>query len=267
MIDMRYKPSWLPQMSAPFGVVTDMLEKEGIGLKLVKVNPKKLKPSQGIIFAEKVSEMNPKALKPIWISEDGYVLDGHHRYGSALSHELPTLKAIQIQLPAKDAARLLNKIQDIYDYESQRKMEEVVAQDQINAMQEPDFLEELQKDIAETKAAKHKKKKMKGYRQSELKENSKVGNFFSPKKIDGYKEYEMEFNNILDTDDIGVILHPDSSPANSLAKSWFPNIEFDKVAKKYNVRPDSIMNRAVSEKARKLGYDGIKYGDVLIQGF
>jgi trans-2-enoyl-CoA reductase len=77
----------------------------------------------------------------------------------------------------------------------------------------------------------------------------------------------MEFNNILDTDDIGVILHPDSSPANSLAKSWFPNIEFDKVAKKYNVRPDSIMNRAVSEKARKLGYDGIKYGDVLIQGF
>jgi hypothetical protein len=267
MIDMRYKPSWLPQMSAPFSVVTEMLEKEGIGLKLVKVDPKKLKPSQGIIFAEKVSDIDPKSLKPIWISKEGKVLDGHHRYGSALSHELPTIKAIQIDLPVKDAARLLCKIQDIFEYESQRKMEEVVAQDQINAMQEPDFLEELQKDISETKAAKHKKKKMKGYRMSELKENSAVGNFFSPKMIDGYDEYDIEFNNILDTDELGIVLHPNSSPASALAKSWFPNIEFDKVAKKYNVRPDSIMNRAVSEKARKLGYDGIKYGDVLIQGF
>lgn len=254
-------------MNAPFSVVTEMLEKEGIGFKLIKINPKKLKPSQGIIFAEKVSEMNPNQLKPIWISEDGCVLDGHHRYGSAISHDLETMKAIQIELPARDAARILNKIQDIHEYESNRRMEEVVAQDHINAMNEPDFLQELQKDIAETKASKNKKKKMKGYRLSELKENSKVGNFFSPKKIDGYKEYEMEFNNILDTDDIGIILHPNTSPASALAKSWFPNIEFDKVAKKYNVKPDSIMNRAVSEKARKLGYDGIKYGDVLIQGF
>lgn len=267
MITMQYKPFWLPQMSAPFNVVTEMLQKEGVGLKLVKVNPKKLKPSQGIIFAEKVSKINPKTLKPIWISKDGKVLDGHHRYGCALSHELSLLKAIQIDLPARDAARLLNKIQDIHEYESQRKMEEVVAQDQINAMQEPDFLQELQKDIAETKAAKHKKKKVKGYRETELKENSKVGNFFSPKKIDGYKEYDMEFNNILETDDLGIILHPNMSPTCALAKTWFPNIEFEKVAKKYNVKPDSIMNRAVSEKARKLGYDGIKYGDVLIQGF
>lgn len=267
MIDMRYKPKHLPQMNAPFSIVTEMLQEEGIGFKLVKVNPKQLKPSQGIIFAEKVSEMNPKQLKPIWISKEFNILDGHHRYGSALSHELPLIKAIQIDLPARDASRILCRIQDIYEYESQRKMEEVVAQDQINAMQEPDFLEELQKDIAETKAIKTKKKKVKGYRKNELKENSKIGNFFSPKKIDGYHEYDMEFSNILDTDDLGIILHPTSSPTGVLAKSWFPNIEFEKVAKKYNVKPDSIMNRAVSEKARKLGYDGIKYGDVLIQGF
>lgn len=267
MIDMRYKPSWLPQVSAPFGIVTEMLDKESIPYKLVKVNPKKLKPSQGIIFAEKVSKIDPKGLKPIWISEDLKVIDGHHRYGCALTHDVPVVKAIQIKLPAKDAARVLNKIQDIYEYEQQKKIEEVVAQDQINAMQEVDFFESLQLDVAETKATKSKKKKMKAYRQSDIKENSTVGNFFMPKQTDGFKEYEIEFNNLLDTDDMGLIMRPDSPPTSTLAKTWFPNIEFEKVAKKYNVRPESIMNRAISEKAKKLGYDGIKYGDVLIQGF
>ena len=267
MIDMRFKPKYLPQISIPFGIVTEMLDKESIPYKLVNVSPKKLKPSQGIIFAEKVSSIDPKKLKPIWISEDMKVIDGHHRYGSALSHELPVMKAIQIKLPSRDAARVLNKFIDIYEYEKQRKMEEVIAQDHINSMNEPDFLETLQNDIAETKAVKSKKKKISGYRQIEIKENSLVGNFFMPKKIDGFKKYDIEFENLLDTDEMGLIYHPDSSPTKVLAKNWFPNIEFDKVAKKYNVRPESIMNRAISEKAKKLGYDGIKYGDILLQGF
>ena len=129
MIDQRYKPSHLPQINAPYKYVLNILKEEGIKYLIQDVNPSKLKPSQGVVSLDKISEMDINEMKPYWVSEDNFVLDGHHRHGLALSNELPKVKVIKIKLPAKDASRALNKIQDIFDY---KQAQEGLSQDVLN---------------------------------------------------------------------------------------------------------------------------------------
>lgn len=280
MIDFRYKPIWLPQISAPINYIASKLKEEGVDFKFLKVNLKNLKPLQGIVISEKVSAVDPSTMKLIWISNDYHILDGHHRYASALSNDLSYIPSFFIDLPYKDACRVLNKIIDIYKYETQKSLEEVVSQTQINALNDPDVDPENFLEILDIESNKDKeilnddenivgnnKRKITAYRKESLKENSSVGNYFSLKPIDGYKKYDIEFKNLLDTDDMNLIYHGDNYPVLTLAKIWFPNIDFHKVAKKYNVNPNVFINRAVAEKARDMKYDGIKYGDIMIQGF
>ena len=51
-----------------------------------------------------------------------------------------------------------------------------------------------------------------------------------------------------------------------MAKIWFPHINFEKISEQYEMPSINLKNKAIAEKAMKLGYDGIKYGDTLIQG-
>ena len=55
-------------------------------------------------------------------------------------------------------------------------------------------------------------------------------------------------------------------PVDILAKNWFPNINFEKLSTQHDVPAINIKNKAVAEKAIKMGYDGIKYGNTIIQG-
>lgn len=277
MIDLRYKPMWLPQVNSPFNYTLDMLDKEGVKYKYMQSDPEELHPSQGIVAQDKVSQIDMDNLSPIWISQDDKVLDGHHRYVAALSRNVP-IKCVKVMLSQKDAIRILNKIQDIFEYENQEKVVEVVAQDQLNAMNEPDsgvstseFLATLETDgeLEDGQEILHdnkKTKKISAYRKSDINEKSVVGNFFSLKESDGYSKYDIEFDSLLDTNELGLTYNAGSSPVAALCNKWFPKIDFDKIANVYGVKPESIMNRAVAEKARKLGHDGIKYGDIMIQG-
>lgn len=278
MIDLRFKPPWLPQVNSPFNYTLDMLDKEGVKYKYMQADPDELSPSQGIVAQDKVSEIDMDNISPIWVSQDNKVLDGHHRYVAALSRNVP-IKCVKVMLSQKDAIRILNKIQDIFDYENQEKMVEVVAQDQINMMNDTDsgvspseFLATLESDSKEDDDEREilhddkKVKKVTGYRKKDVNDKSVVGNFFSLKESDGYNKYDMEFDSLLDTNELGLTYKSESSPVSVLCMKWFPNIDFDKIAKNYDVKPESIMNRAVAEKARKMGYDGIKYGDIMVQG-
>jgi hypothetical protein len=274
MFDLRYKPYWLPQVSAPYTYTLDMLEKEKVGFSIIEIDPEELIPTQGIVDLVKLKPINNGEIKPIWISAENKILDGHHRYASSLSRGNKQ-NAIKIDLPAKDAARLLNKIQDIYEYEMENNINEVVAQNQINAMNDVSFLEMLESEMADDKEILHddnvkivgkKVNKQKGYRKTPMNEKSSVGNFFLTKPIEGYIEYDIEFDNLLDTNDMEIIYKKDESPVFILAKNWFPNINFSKIAKKHGVSPDALINKAIAEKAKLMGYDGIKYGDIMIQG-
>jgi len=282
MIDLRYKPKWLPQISAPFTYVLNKLNDDGIGYRKIKLPASEFKPLQGLVSLEKISDIADDNIQPSWCANDNSVLDGHHRLGKAIAKQKP-FTAFQVNLNVKDAARVLNKIQDIWEYENQTGIEEVVAQDQINAMNEPDsgvstseFLAALESEMMgddddrgylhDDSVINTKKRKIKAYRKKPITEKSKVGNFFALKPDNGYKAYDIEFDNLLDTDDMKISFHREPNPVAVLARYWFPNVDFKKVGEKYGVAPESIMNRAISEKARQMGYDGIKYSDIMVQG-
>ena len=271
---MNYKPSHFPQVSAPYIYVLNKLKDEGVKYKLGKCDPNKLHPMQGIVSLDKISNFDK--IKPVWISKDKKVLDGHHRYGYALSNDM-MIPYFQIMLPAMEAIRVLNKIQDIYEYEDKIRIEELThtaSVDNLNRPETQDFLSTLEAEMRDDQEILHsgneekvgrKKRKIFAYRKEPINEKSPIGNFFSVKPVDGFTKYEIEFDNLLDTDKLGVHAYG-QNPIEVLANIWFPNIKFDKVGSKYKVSPEHLMNKAIAIKANKMGYDGIKYGDIIIQG-
>jgi hypothetical protein len=265
MIDMRYKPNHLPQVSAPFLYVVDQLDNEKVKYKILKTTPDELKPTQGLVDLCKVSSIlrSGKINQPIWLSRDNDILDGHHRYAASINRNEP-LKAIQIDLPLHDAARILNKIVDIFNYKRQRAIDEVVSQDVINAERESDLLDQLLRSVPK-KENKINKEVFTGYREDEPKPNSKVGNFFSLNPNKEMKKFEIEFDNLLDTDRMDITFSNESIPTVGLAKIWFPDVDLNEVATEMNSKIENLCNRLVAEKAKKMGYDGIKYGSIMLQ--
>jgi len=270
MIDMRYKPRFLPQVHAPYDVVLQKLDEEGVNYTNVEVDPNDLTPLQGITFSDDVGGVNVDDMNPIWISSDMQVLDGHHRMVRALLDNIP-IKCIKIDMNHKDACRTLNKIQDIYEYEQSQGLEEVQVQDTINFYHddEDQFLNTLEEDnvALQTEESPNKNQKtVVGYRKDPIKENSVVGNFFTLKPVDGYDKYEIDFENLMDSNALGVTYKDGQEPVDILAKSWFPNIDFEKLATQHKTDSINLKTKAVAEKAMKMGYDGIKYGNSIIQG-
>ena len=275
MIDMRYKPYFLPQVNIPYDVVLQKLDDEGIDYSVVEVDPNELNASQGITFSDEVDTVNLDDLNPIWINNDMKVLDGHHRWVKALLSNVP-IKAVKINMNDKDACRLLNKIQDIHEYEKNQGMEEVVNNNVINDENDinnnytdrKEFLAALEEEnaILQNQEEEKNPKVLLAYRKDPINENSVVGNFFILSPIDGYSKYEIEFDNLLDTNELGIAYKDTQEPVDILAKIWFPNINFEKLSQEYKMPSNNIKSRAIAERAAKYGYDGIKYGDKLIQG-
>jgi hypothetical protein len=274
MIDMRYKPYFLPQVSAPFEIVLQKLDDEGINYDMVEVDPNELNASQGVTFSDEVENVNLDDMNPIWINGDMKILDGHHRWIKALLDN-KKIKAVKIDMNEKDAARVLNKIQDIYEYDQVRGLEEVVNNDVINdenqadaGVSQSEFLASLEEDntAIQTEKPSANPQTIIAYRKAPIRENSVVGNFFTLNPIDGYNKYEIEFDNLLDTNVLGVVYRDSQEPTDILGKIWFPNVNFEKLSEQYNTTSVNLKNKAIAEKAMKMGFDGIKYGDKLIQG-
>jgi len=273
MIDMRYKPYFLPQVNAPYTIVLQKFDEEDVPYDMVEVNPEELNASQGITFSDEVGKAEPSDTNPIWIDAEKNILDGHHRWVKAMLDGIP-LKAVMIKMNNKDACRLLNKIQDIYEYEQQQGMEEVVGQDYINDYNQADsgmseFLTTLEEDNIAVQSGNTEggnQKTVIGYRKDPIKENSAVGNFFTLSPVEGFDAYEIDFDNLLDVHSLGVTYKDGQEPVDIMAKIWFPHVNFEKLSEQYGMPSINLKNKAIAEKAMKMGYDGIKYGDKLIQG-
>jgi len=260
--------NYLPQINAPYEIIFDGLNDENIKYEKININPNKLIPSQAIVFSHEIEKFYKKNINPIFIDKDLNILDGHHRYIYCINTNQP-IKAIKINLNTNDACRVLNKIQDIHEYSEQLKFEEDVN-DTINNYNDKDnelsdYIVSLEED---NEADEHSNNQTKiiAYRKEPIKENSPVGNFFVLEPVKGYRKYEIEFDNLLDTDTLGLSYKDGQIPVDILAKTWFPHINFEKIAEKKGMDSIKIKNRAVAEKARKIGYDGIKYGKKLLQG-
>jgi hypothetical protein len=248
-------------------VIFQKLDDEGVKYSTQKFEPDELKPMQGLVISDEVNGVTIDDKKPIWVSADNSILDGHHRWMKALQDEVPII-GIKIDINSRDGCRVLNKIQDIYEYEQSQEMEEVVSQDVINYYgdDENQFLKELENSNQELNDGEPNNKVITAYRKDPIRENSVVGNFFLLKPQDGFDKYEIEFDNLLDMGSLGVTYKDGQEPVDILAKIWFPNINFEKIGSEQDVPAINIKNKAVAEKAMKMGYDGIKYGDTLIQG-
>jgi len=197
-------------------------------------------------------------------------MDGHHRWVKKLMTQEP-IKCIRVDMNGRDGSRVLNKIQDIYEYEQSQNIEEVMLQDVINSNNEKDsgvsdneFFAMIESDVP---APDGNKVTLEAYRKQPIKENSVVGNYFLLKPQEGYDKYEIEFDNLLDTEQMGIDCdNSQESPTDLLAKVWFPHINFTNLSETHGVAEDNLKNKAIAEKADKMGYDGIKYGNNILQG-
>ena len=269
------RPYHLPQVYAPYDAILEKLENEGIDYEILNIQPNEndgINPSQPYVFSDEMENCNIDEMFPIWLADENNALkicDGHHRYFKAMLDNMPII-AINIKLPFIDACRVLNKIQDIYEYEQMRGLEEVEMQDAINYYQGDDeqFLTSLEEDNTAIQVDKPgvNQQKLIAYRKEPIKENSTVGNFFVLNPMEGFDKYEIEFDNLLDTDALGVMYKDSQEPVDILAKIWFPHVNFEEISKQYNTPSINLKGKAVAEKATKMGFDGIKYGDKLIQG-
>lgn len=269
------RPYHLPQVSMPYNIMVDKLSEEGVGYEFIEIEPSdddNIKSLQNVVFSNEIENITIDDLNPIWLSDDGdykSICDGHHRYFSALVNEIP-IKAILIKLCNVDACRLLNKIQDIYEYEQSKNLEEVETQNAINFYgdDQNQYLNTLEEDNTEIQTEYPAKNEVViiAYRKDPIKENSSVGNFFTLKPISGFSKYEISFDNLLDTSALGVTYKDGQEPVDILSKSWFPHVNFEKLSSKYGISSTNFKNKSIAEKAIKMGYDGIKYGDSLIQG-
>lgn len=262
MFDIRYKPKSLPQISAPYSHVLKTLESQNINYRPVSVDPNRLIPSQGIVFLDKIGNFTDTDNYPIWISKDLHILDGHHRYAKSLYNN-SKIKCILVDLVAQDAARELNKIQDIYNYQSQIDLE-----NETKPIRFKDVLSDFSLDSGNTLTKGMKIDKIIGFRNKEVNENSQIGNFFLLKEPnDTYHKYELSFQNVFNTNDLKITFSKDQYPIKILANIWFPNLDFEKLSKKTNIPVNKLIGRAVAEHGKDLGFDGIIYGDIMIQAF
>lgn len=110
------------------------LEK-GVGVESREMRVKDLKPSQSELDTDKAdkiwAEGNAREY-PIFVSEDGYVLDGHHRWLAVCRHDdLGSIRCQVISKPAKEALELMHDFEkshkvDIEDNKVVEKLAKVV---------------------------------------------------------------------------------------------------------------------------------------------
>ena len=105
------------------GVFKKMLEDKGIKVLDTEIPSDALKATQSELVGSKVAGMakaldkdpnNPGITAPIYVSRDGYVIDGHHRWAAvtsnAIAQETPAIMKVHvIDMDAKDIIPMANK--------------------------------------------------------------------------------------------------------------------------------------------------------------
>ena len=105
-------------------VFREMLKEKGVKVLQTEVPADKLKATQKDLVGEKVIGMmgalekdptHPKITAPIYVSRDGYVIDGHHRWAAIVAHNAKNpdnpipMKTTVIDMDIKDAIPMANK--------------------------------------------------------------------------------------------------------------------------------------------------------------
>lgn len=260
-INNIYKPKDHPQVSAPFKFVTGELNNTQHPYEVAGVNVADLKPTQPFIDNDIVDILTKKlndngTLKPIWVDQDDNILDGHHRYAAHLVAKPDVaIPVIRILCDKKTGMDVLNDIEE----EFQKHKKKFDQSEILRYLAEYDDSMYVRDKELDTNG-----EVITAYRKKPIVKNI-AGNFFVLKPIAGYKPYEIEFTNLLDTDAIDKKIGGSQNPPEALAKIWFPNLNSKIHAENFSMNIENFINAIVAEKARTKGIDGIKYGDKLLQ--
>lgn len=109
----------MPQVrSAYFNKFLSWIDKENIKKRKYKISARKLKATQKDLvpeFVKSVIEKGNKDKRPVLVTKDFYVLDGHHR---VLAYQIQNknILILQIDITIKDALEKLKEFPDIQYY-------------------------------------------------------------------------------------------------------------------------------------------------------
>ncbi len=247
---------------------------------MVKVAPKELIPLQANVKKSKVEYFKEmvdgnQPLEPIYVSDDNRILDGHHRAYAFMND--PTVTAVvclKLYMDANDAARVLNKIQDKYDFETNFNPEsdDLLTFDNVvkTSSQFTDFDVDKQGAIAEEDelvdfaAVKNNPKAVTLYKSKPINTKSKTGDFLIPEQKRNFNhKYDINFENLYEIKD--EELQSYASPIDYIVEKWFSGVNMKEESVKHALTQEMYTYRQINEKAKKMGFDGIKYGNKFVQ--
>lgn len=251
---MAVKQNWLPQITTDNDYLLKNLDSNNVGYKIDTFNPNDLKPLTDNVNIDNVrgikdSILNGKPINLIIISKDNEVLDGHDRlFGFQTTPEVNKIFCIKIYADKHDAARVLNKIQDKYNWENNL---------------DGDFSEKKDTDIQESEEEPKNAKTLTLYSNKPFASNTKIGNLLVDKQKPGFdKAYQFEFENLYEIDDKEC----GDNPIESLGKKWFPDYDnFKMEAARAVLTFENYVLKRIYQEAVKKGFDGIKYGTKFVQ--
>lgn len=255
--DNLYKPKTLPQISAPFTYVAHHLNSMGQPYEMVGANVDDIKPSQAFIDSDIVSSLmnklaNGEELKAMWLDKDNNALDGHHRYVSYQMHGNSHVPAVRLLCNKETAIKALTEIQKKYESEHSSELLKEITDEKM-------YVPEKELETS--------KERITCYRtDNPIEEKAFNGNFFAFIPTASHTvEEDIEFDSLLDTDEIDPKIKKQKNPVFALAEIWFPNINIKEKAKELGTTVEKLITSMVAEKAREKKIDGIKYGDRLLQ--
>lgn len=294
-IEKRMKPSWMAQVTAPHQYILDNLDKMGVGYKMENMDPTQCKPMQEKIdkkrvnfFKKKIDKNQP--LEPVYLAGDDEILDGHHRAFSFTEHpDVETMTCIKIYAEYKDAMRLLNQVQDRYNFEQELGSSQMLPMGMLpsenvvdsSVMDEEMEDEELPAEESETPvqatvdstdggryvtydSAGKNKQVLTLFKAKPINDKAKTGDFLIMKSKPGFSvEYTLEFDNLL-------VVAPEEIenpllPTEALLKKWKPNMDLQAEAAKQSLMYPIYLSREVNTLANQKGIDGVQYGDLFVQ--
>jgi len=112
-IGMTFSRALMPQIGDENEFIQN-IKKSGVDYKEEKVDPNSLKATQSEFDKNKIAEMmiDPSSTKNgIIISNDDYVLDGHHRWIVAYNKN-QKIKVIRVDLPILELMRLAKSFEE-----------------------------------------------------------------------------------------------------------------------------------------------------------
>jgi len=262
ILNRKLKPMWLPQMNAPYDYIVKNLDKNGVDWKEEHVKSSSITPTQDITTSDAVNFFsnklnNNEKIDPVYISSNNEILDGHHRFAAYLnpSHADKKIRCIKIMLGNQDSARILNKIQDVYDAT-------VGNNGQQNNVENPQDINGRMDGIDKLTTYEENYKCI-GYRVGDVVNNSMSGNFFDLEKKDAHeKKFSIELTKVIIFNDDKLNL---KLPTETFMMAIYPNNNLMEDAKKVNMDYAKFLNRAAVQYAKSKHCEGILYCGKILQ--